>query len=121
MTNSAFLEIKSISITRLKQLADSISLYHADTWNQKYLDYEIETRFILLYIDFRELEIKSISITRLKHWFYLVIDILPCTWNQKYLDYEIETIQGANAAAPSRTWNQKYLDYEIETVASLSL
>ena len=37
------------------------------TWNQKYLDYEIET------------EIDS-------------VDSSPAfTWNQKYLDYEIET------------------------------
>ena len=63
------LEIKSISITRLKLL------YR--TWLQSH---------------FLSLEIKSISITRLKREHgYLRLPEDTLTWNQKHLDYEIET------------------------------
>ena len=38
-----WLEIKSISITRLKQVAPNVRWVYLSTWNQKHLDYEIET------------------------------------------------------------------------------
>ena len=63
-------------------------------WNQKNLDYEIETLF-MLQLCRRERN----------------------SWNQKNLDYEIETKTCETDAADRRTpWNQKNLDYEIETV-----
>ena len=94
MTAKAFfLEIKRTSITRLKR-ETSIKLGCLFfTWNQKNLDYEIETCC-------RRLQ----SERRLQ------------TWNQKNLDYEIET---SSMLKPMATflfsWNQKNLDYEIET------
>ena len=65
------------------------------TWNQKNLDYEIET------------SIESIHIG---------CDMY--TWNQKNLDYEIETRISGMRDGNRFTWNQKNLDYEIETWAS---
>ena len=66
------------------------------SWNQKFLDYEIET---------------------IIRWHVLIKSIV--CWNQKFLDYEIET--GIAAAPPTAdtgwSWNQKFLDYEIETVS----
>ena len=70
-------------------------------WNQKFLDYEIET--IHQHTDNKIIQvgIKSFSITRLKLNILLVgivsrlqIDLfafLYHSWNQKFLDYEIET------------------------------
>ena len=137
------LETTSTSITRLKQselfierdrrcialkrqvprlrdwnIYDSeISVIFAITWNDKYLDYEIET-----------------TTTTLR-------DTYATAWNDKYLDYEIETAlswiqtmlgclslkrqvprlrdwnQGCLSALDRWVcpWNDKYLDYEIET------
>ena len=114
-------------------------------WNQKYLDYEIET-----WKEFHDgnrkgnVEIRSISITRLKRAMYILVDApntleirsisitrlklqsrslmmlihlrMTIAWNQKYLDYEIETsVKGAILVTTFSPWNQKYLDYEIET------
>ena len=63
------------------------------SWNEKYLDYEIET---------------------VCGWLSLII--VSLTWNEKYLDYEIETFAYIAASAhPTGTWNEKHLDYEIET------
>ena len=63
------------------------------TWNQKNLDYEIET--LNINIDkmvVNRLEIKRTSITRLKPaWRYMPRLWGTFTWNQKNLDYEIET------------------------------
>ena len=138
------LEIKRTSITRLKLLTEVFSLKpililkskeprlrdwncssgvryrcQAYAWNQKNLDYEIETgtttRIMLFPLpplkskeprlrDWNhsnrqdthnqgqtELEIKRTSITRLKQ-FVRTIAIRPASpWNQKNLDYEIET------------------------------
>ena len=89
----------------------------AGTWNDKYLDYEIETA--------------------LKHGHK---QCLLSTWNDKYLDYEIETLYpdkpivwiytlettstsitrlklnyNRMALGKGFAWNDKYLDYEIET------
>ena len=63
------------------------------TWNQKNLDYEIET--------IRNVQIDPITFK---------------TWNQKNLDYEIETKILTNATGLAAAWNQKNLDYEIETM-----
>ena len=63
------------------------------TWNEKHLDYEIET----------------FQLGTLANYHY-------SAWNEKNLDYEIET---PACTVPhrhnSRTWNEKNLDYEIET------
>ena len=62
-------EIKSFSITRLKRACKRPSRKHQKScWNQKFLDYEIETRWVA-----RTPNFPSFS------------------WNQKFLDYEIET------------------------------
>ena len=62
-------------------------------WNEKYLDYEIETRLVfMLYLNSTLLETTSTSITRLKRKWVLSYNDHPKTsWNEKYLDYEIET------------------------------
>ena len=63
------LEIKRTSITRLK-LEEKVPLFvPVFAWNQKNLDYEIETRVHFWC-----------------RWFF------RGTWNQKNLDYEIETL-----------------------------
>ena len=62
------------------------------SWNQKNLDYEIETN-------------PSVNL-RMK-W---------RTWNQKNLDYEIETRHIQCKRVMPDAWNQKNLDYEIETL-----
>ena len=64
------------------------------TWNQKNLDYEIETH-------------DPISDAYAQR----------AAWNQKNLDYEIETESLTNVPIiSSSAWNQKNLDYEIETI-----
>ena len=118
MSKDDTLETTSTSITRLKlripRLADlkpivdlkrqvprlrdwNIGMESPDklvlsTWNDKYLDYEIET-----------IPIKNISQGD------------SATWNDKYLDYEIETNSNCLWPIEKCTWNDKYLDYEIET------
>ena len=89
-----YLEIKSISITRLKQVAN-----------------------LAPDADSSKLEIKSISITRLKQIIKGLVADVRFTWNQKHLDYEIETCILTTNGCGFRifTWNQKHLDYEIET------
>ena len=61
-------EMKSISITRLKRgLNSRLSSPRNSTWNEKHLDYEIETRIPVISASRRSTpEMKSISITRLK-------------------------------------------------------
>ena len=66
------------------------------TWNQKKLDYEIET---------------------CKDYIGCIYSAFP-PWNQKKLDYEIETLLPLSDT-DDRTWNQKKLDYEIETDQSI--
>ena len=77
----------------------SVDAFVCFAWNNKYLDYEIETT--------------STS---------TAVNSSAClTWNNKYLDYEIETRRitiGRNSRAA--TWNNKYLDYEIETKVFIS-
>ena len=162
------LETTSTSITRLKQIhkvaevdTDSSHLKrqvprlrdwnkrckftHDEArraWNDKYLDYEIETvRFVGWRATDRSLETTSTSITRLKQihkvaevdtdsshlkrqvprlrdWNKLSSqhsDILSTPWNDKYLDYEIETCLRLRGYQFAISWNDKYLDYEIET------
>ena len=61
-------------------------------WNQKNLDYEIETwQTRLLFTTTQRLEIKRTSITRLKQIPTKITTVLNLPWNQKNLDYEIET------------------------------
>ena len=114
------------------------------TWNDKYLDYEIETQgwraYHLTY--YKQLETTSTSITRLKPYGKIPhIGVGRNSWNDKYLDYEIETSQSGSPwesyltlkrqvprlrdwnrstfiTEQNRrpTWNDKYLDYEIETI-----
>ena len=88
-------------------------------WNNKILDYEIETGYtkILPHAPYPGLETIRFSITRLKHPNRIRSRLPLLTWNNKILDYEIETKRyGAYPLGyPHRTWNNKILDYEIET------
>ena len=116
----SYLEIKRTSITRLK-LTGILGIAYCATveeaWNQKNLDYEIETIIIMSN------------------------GLLSFSWNQKNLDYEIETDESGKTVSTAKsnlkskeprlrdwnwtksqlpwetelTWNQKNLDYEIET------
>ena len=62
------------------------------TWNQKNLDYEIETCSLgLCSHACSKLETKRTSITRLKRGEVRWGIGFACAWNQKNLDYEIET------------------------------
>ena len=113
------LEIKSISITRLKHISNTSLCHSPIAWNQKHLDYEIETfDFCFKGFGFVFLEIKSISITRLKRRYFDAPPPLRTTslkskasrlrdWN-----LDTETEQGLYIVP----WNQKHLDYEIETI-----
>ena len=113
------LEIKRTSITRLKpqryrrfRCSDRVI-----SWNQKNLDYEIETAMPVErpFIE-HVLEIKRTSITRLKRCGCAIFGWRNSPWNQKNLDYEIETPDSLGSATLSTAaWNQKNLDYEIET------
>ena len=89
------LEIKRTSITRLKQTDNLIGRsLNVKPWNQKNLDYEIETApgYCNNRRQINSLEIKRTSITRLKQEFYSSIARgAAAAWNQKNLDYEIET------------------------------
>ena len=110
-------EIKSISITRLKQKVPLWFERSGGCWNQKHLDYEIETK-----------EAFSVAIVNLIRWNQKHLDYEIETrttmnnrisfkgWNQKSLDYEIETGINQMGGKPSWCWNQKSLDYEIETL-----
>ena len=116
------LEIKRTSITRLKPLGrrgrDKRTM--GSPWNQKNLDYEIETHPWSgqeHWIGGR-LEIKRTSITRLKQYpiqkdHLQVIDLK--SKEPRLRDWNM--VLGAHVL-PNRvaTWNQKNLDYEIETV-----
>ena len=85
-------------------------------WNQKNLDYEIETSFVEdLRREDTRLEIKRTSITRLKRNNKSIFSNNILTWNQKNLDYEIETFRLWVVRCRRWAWNQKNLDYEIET------
>ena len=87
------------------------------TWNQKNLDYEIETcEGLLDPVLRRQLEIKRTSITRLKHEIFRGVGV-----DSQYLKSKEPRLRDWNrfsgAGAWSWTsWNQKNLDYEIETL-----
>ena len=90
--------IKSFSITRLKPISfcDIDTIISILSWNQKFLDYEIETRFMsLLTVAITKLESK---VSRLRDWNQVHEDAQHqrdrLCWNQKFLDYEIETCYG---------------------------
>ena len=88
------------------------------SWNQKNLDYEIET------FKMGERRIETVSLKskepRLRDWnFAIFVGMLLffLTWNQKNLDYEIETFNlYLHPGCKLASWNQKNLDYEIETL-----
>ena len=89
------------------------------TWNQKHLDYEIETGLWRSCHGRFGLVLKS-KASRLRDWnrsSWKVIDKpLWLSWNQKHLDYEIETkLNNKQGKQIAFAWNQKHLDYEIET------
>ena len=63
-----------------------------NSWNHKFLDYEIET------------EEKTTETGE-----------SPESWNHKFLDYEIETGKFGFMPFFTMSWNHKFLDYEIET------
>ena len=91
------------------------------TWNEKNLDYEIETtpkrvREIIL----NRLEMKRTSITRLKLGGVAETQASGTAWNEKNLDYEIETGLTKCRVIRFFAWNEKNLDYEIETSYSRS-
>ena len=89
-----------------------------DSWNDKYLDYEIETLTCVWVYGIREvLETTSTSITRLKH---------PTSGSAHSQDSPLETTStsitrlklnniGDGDISVNFSWNDKYLDYEIET------
>ena len=112
------LETTSTSITRLKHISRLNALIQVQTWNNKYLDYEIETQrgfksfyqlpsflkqqvprlrdwnpliFIFRCEKICSLETTSTSITRLKRFCGRRYGWRCGSWNNKYLDYEIET------------------------------
>ena len=139
---AARLEMKRTSITRLKLRGFATFAVVNFPWNEKNLDYEIETSPYRYSKKLRSsLEMKRTSITRLKREPY-PFPIPPAwSWNEKNLDYEIETgkrfhrwcllvslemkrtsITRLKLNSPSIsarlkvTWNEKNLDYEIETI-----
>ena len=113
------LEMKSISITRLKRKVRLLNWWSRHTWNEKYLDYEIETEHCLLNTNATEiLEMKSISITRLKLW----RRSRGCRRGSRgHLKWKVSRLRDWNlilnfiANRRAFPWNEKYLDYEIET------
>ena len=112
------LETTSTSITRLKLRVYNHSAARIHTWNDKYLDYEIETILCCRSLSVkRTLETTSTSITRLKLHVLHHVGCNVFTWNDKYLDYEIETSNHQRDVFLYTPWNDKYLDYEIETAS----
>ena len=98
--------------------ADGFSVFIHQSWNQKNLDYEIETRYLCVLIrDLLRLEIKRTSITRLKRIGWNNASIAPMSLKSKeprLRDWNFCPIvpMRPHVADP---WNQKNLDYEIET------
>ena len=90
------LEKKRTSITRLKRTRRQCHGATSQSWKEKNLDYEIET--------------KSLPST---------VSPVSVSWKEKNLDYEIET---QRTVLPKlwffSPWKEKNLDYEIETVVS---
>ena len=144
-----YLETTRTSITRLKhgdaEQSDDVLLL---SWNDKNLDYEIETWYIRGERNvICSLETTRTSITRLKRLITKDDSSASPTWNDKNLDYEIETLPAVyydDIAAPLKrqeprlrdwnlgvgnpqgitfdgTWNDKNLDYEIETDLSVGV
>ena len=139
-------EIKSFSITRLKLYANGTFRRVYDGWNQKFLDYEIETwhgsGWLIQNISI--VEIKSFSITRLKlcDWCGGVViahqqlkskvsrlrDWNRCTnigvsvprFCVEIKSFSITRLklfwQVIKGSNNAFCWNQKFLDYEIETL-----
>ena len=94
-----------------------LSRFQRRTWNQKNLDYEIETwKSSCSIVGKPNLKSKE---PRLRDWNWTALNlpVLTGAWNQKNLDYEIETYTQKllRHDALMFPWNQKNLDYEIET------
>ena len=89
---STQLETTRTSITRLKRRTNTSALSASVSWNDKNLDYEIETRRMTsVPLSYRHLKRQE---PRLRDWnrvrgFWKGDP--PCAWNDKNLDYEIET------------------------------
>ena len=112
------LETTSTSITRLKLSKATRASSKKMTWNDKYLDYEIETlNGVIGHISGVNLKRQ---VPRLRDWNAAgncTSGRYFGTWNDKYLDYEIETVaRSGGVRSRQQTWNDKYLDYEIETL-----
>ena len=134
-------EMKSISITRLKRDTRNPRRSKRLAWNEKHLDYEIETTEQRIFgKGYSTLKWKA---SRLRDWNIYLTSACCRTrfpWNEKHLDYEIETLVICNIGLirfkpemksisitrlkhpvttpliPLRwAWNEKHLDYEIET------
>ena len=143
------IEVLKWKVSRLRDWNGDLGSYNrivGDPWNEKYLDYEIETYDLIHETPLvNVLEMKSISITRLKQKLrtlqsppsnFLEMKSISitrlkqsgicsnsqaerCAWNEKYLDYEIETCRcclDTELVLEYMPWNEKYLDYEIETI-----
>ena len=166
-------EIKSFSITRLKtawfanvseaqiglkskvsrlrdwkhEKRDWLRGMSVKGWNQKFLDYEIETWWNTDFVDFILNELKSkvfldyeietddglqpqhqilslkSKVSRLRDWNICPnarsCQRVPECWNQKFLDYEIETWLWVDwdACIPDNVEIKSFLDYEIENLA----
>ena len=130
-TSFRTLEMKSISITRLKLTKDCFQRPMRQLWTRvlkwkasRLRDWN--TRYEKSFtssLDFRQLEMKSISITRLKQIckIWLLLTKLRKDlkwkasrlrdWNEKVFKASPETCDNSK-----RTWNEKHLDYEIETI-----
>ena len=93
------------------------------TWNQKYLDYEIETYAVNDAI-LDDLGILKSKVSRLRDWNDQVgaLDANDAAINLKSKVSRLRDWNVASAIVVSismATWNQKYLDYEIETWSAM--
>ena len=100
-----------------------LSLPDASPWNDKYLDYEIETRCFALRSEVHlcQLETTSTSITRLKHRYAEMSQGHRAHLKRqapRLRDWNHPTSQASQT--PRHAWNDKYLDYEIETLKKVA-
>ena len=95
-TRFFILEIKRTSITRLKLAQQTTHRKACLSWNQKNLDYEIETYPVSCMCGDFPFNLKSKE-PRLRDWNLCTsghLWVSRLSWNQKNLDYEIETCCG---------------------------
>ena len=112
------IEMKSISIMRLKPIRRTAGSARGQTWNEKHLNYEIETGGFTL----PPTDLVGDEEWNEKHLNYEIETGglgLPAhyvnKWNEKHLNYEIETMKQVVERIFGRLWNEKHLNYEIET------